>query len=885
MLRSGARAIRCATRAVGRWSVAVAVLAGLFLLPSESTADYSESFESAEASWRFVRADGPVRVDLPRRTFDESHGGSGCEHLRLSAGSGTYAWFAFSTGRAPIIHEVVSTLWLKSDRQGLQLMARVVLPRSRDPRTGETIRTYLRGPLYRETGSWQRLTISDLPELLDRQIPVLRSQFGPDVDPREAYLDQLVVNAYGGTGVTNVWIDDLEIVGHVGAKPDGRLNAVVQAAFTRPAENPGRPQVELAGSTLLVNGRPFMPRAIEHNGEALGQLKQLGFNTVKFSSTPTSEQLREAARLDLRLIAPPPHITPYQTIGAEFDPVLAWSLGVQLAEPDLTATRQLADEVRRGDPRSRPLVCNAHAALWNYSDIVDILNIGSQPLATSIELDDFQWQLTGRALSARRGTPYWATIQTEVPAGLIGQLNGMAGRRVTPPQVEPRQVRILVVRAIAAGMRGLVFASRTRLDQTDPVTRQRAANLQLINRQLQLIEPWVAAAQLVEPVETSHEDVQVTSLRVERATLLLVDRLGADQQLVLPPYEERNVSFVVPGASGSLVCYRVNTNGLQPLRQSRTAGGIQVTIDRLGSAAMLVVTEDALAIHHLTRQLQASRQELPTLRHGLVTAQLQETAAVHQELARFSRSLPEAERWFAAAQGNLDQASQLLRSGATHRAEAFLDRAENEIARIRHRHWKQAAGAFPTPVASPFCLSFSTLPLHWSMVERMQATRWSPNVLSGGSMDNLNQLVGAGWQQRRRDIAGVGVQVELATVGARSGASLRLIADPISERPPASIAAPPVWVISPPVAVQHRQMVRIHGWVNVPRELTGSRDGLLIFDSLGGPELAHRVRRTSGWEEFTIYRAATSSAPLTLTFALSGIGEAWLDDVTIELLQ
>ena len=36
---------------------------------------------------------------------------------------------------------------------------------------------------------------------------------GPSVDGREAYVERVVLNVYGGPGVTNVWIDDLEVAG------------------------------------------------------------------------------------------------------------------------------------------------------------------------------------------------------------------------------------------------------------------------------------------------------------------------------------------------------------------------------------------------------------------------------------------------------------------------------------------------------------------------------------------------------------------------------------------------------------------------------------------------------------------------------------------------
>lgn len=73
--------------------------------------------------------------------------------------------------------------------------------------------------------------------------------------------------------------------------------------------------------------------------------------------------------------------------------------------------------------------------------------------------------------------------------------------------------------------------------------------------------------------------------------------------------------------------------------------------------------------------------------------------------------------------------------------------------------------------------------------------------------------------------------------------------------------------------------------MKVPERIVGSDDALLIYDSESGEELAERIEQTNGWREFTLYRIATHSGELTLTFALAGFGEAWLDEVTVAVLK
>ena len=163
-----------------------------------------------------------------------------CEHIRFSAANGSTVYLRHEAPVARLIAELQTSVWVKSDRPGLQLFVRVVLPRSRDPRGGGPLSTLLPGSGYTQVGSWQQLRVDNVPQLIDRQTRVLRTQYGPNVDPREAYVDQVVLNVYGGVGTTNVWIDDLEIIGATGAAAVAISNDS-QTPNTMPYANTTRP--------------------------------------------------------------------------------------------------------------------------------------------------------------------------------------------------------------------------------------------------------------------------------------------------------------------------------------------------------------------------------------------------------------------------------------------------------------------------------------------------------------------------------------------------------------------------------------------------------------------------------------------------------------------
>jgi hypothetical protein len=57
------------------------------------------------------------------------------------------------------------------------------------------------------------------------------------------------------------------------------------------------------------------------------------------------------------------------------------------------------------------------------------------------------------------------------------------------------------------------------------------------------------------------------------------------------------------------------------------------------------------------------------------------------------------------------------------------------------------------------------------------------------------------------------------------------------------------------------------------------------MDSLGGPELALVVDKTSGWQMFRLIRCAAETTEMRLTFALTGLGSAKIDGVMIRTLE
>jgi len=885
------------------------------------TGGWFEGFEGPQPSWKVLGGNAQYRVEVHERIRAAAHSGEGCERLQLSGTGGSEVYLAHDAGYPQVIPELLPTLWVKADRPGIQFAAQVVLPRSLDPRSQRPLSVLVPGSSYTTVGRWQQLRIEDLPQQLRRQTWSLRSQFGPAVELREAYVERLLLNVYGGPGVTNVWIDDLDIAGHVGT-PGKKAEDPGPSSPSSPsapggvpgqgggpaavgsggASTPAAPRLRLVDSVLLAEDRPILPRIVEHRGEPLTLLRQLGFNGIWVRQGPSVDLLAECQRVGLWMVCPPPGGPSAEgieapdaalpEIGPAFDRVLAWDLGRGLgAEPaQVDAVCRWAQRVRAADRRQpgRPMVLWPETALRPYSRGIPSLFLGLSraPLGTSLPLSSYAAWLRERPLLAQLGTPVWTTVQTQ-PAEPLRQQWAALGVSAPPTcAISSELVQSLATTAIVAGSRGLVFESRTPLTAEDAETQARVRTLQLINLQLDVIEPWAAAGHFLATVAGSEPGVVAAELQREHSRLLIPLASGTSTQHVPGQPAFAAVSFVVPGIPETSSAWLMAPGGLQPLWPKRKAGGVQVALEGFDPGSPVLFTSDPKTDQNVRQQLARVGRRIAELQCELAAVELSQASRVAGRLAGRAAAVPETGAWLAAARRDLDQANAFLASRATAEASLWARRAMRPVRLLERTLWDRAVVLLDSPVSSPAAVFFATLPEHWSLMARLAASRPGEPLLAAGSMEDLDQWSQAGWRRLDHPADGVLAGADLSPAAAHTGRfGLRLTVQPgAAKQGPAQLESPPVWMVTPPVPVQPGWIVRIQGWVNVPKPITGSVDGLLIVDSLGGEPLAERIRHTTGWRQFTLYRVATQAETLSVSFALTGFGEAWVDDVSVQPL-
>lgn len=884
-----------------RRQIALALLAcGVALsFPVLGLSQVELDFEQGNPSWQLRETDCaiPTSAWTQRRTNLEKHGGQTSEQFHFQTGHGTKIMVAQAIEPSYLIPELQPELWVKSNRDGLRMLARVVIPKSQAPDGKGPVKIMIEGAKYTNAGNWQRLSFGtgpdSLEQLLQKQLWALRTKFGSAIDPEGAFIDLIVLNLYSGPGVCDVWVDDLRIAGAVSATESALIANGIDTtgaggAVRLTAQQDEVPQseslVRFDGNIMELRGQPFFVRAIQHNGEPFEWLRQIGFNVIELRSPATFDQLQAAQQLDLWLVCPPPTTAGLSPIGLEFDRVLAWSVGRNLTGRDYDNVRQLVKEIQHSDPRKgRPIVADVRSNWVDYGQTVHILSTNVDPIGGGFRLTQYGPWLAQRQQLAGKTVPIWAAIPTELPAEVIAQVAALSDR-VPPTPLQPQQLEFALFEALAGGARGLRFLSRSRLDATDPVTLLRAQTLKWLNVRVSQAEPWGAGGAVSGGLPLSDPKLKVTALQTERARLLLIQRPTELEQWTAGESPLDKISFVDVGASATDRAYWLAPSGMIPLPSSTIHGGAQIEIEHCPPLAMVVETDSPIVVNRLANSYRApdgqslSQLRADTLRNWLAIVQL-----IDQQMVGLGRSDVVASGAINEAITFLQRAEAMIAGSNAMTADEYFDQAEQRLALACKQFLSTARAPFRSAGASALLVHPLLVPNHWQLATQLGQANWQPNALAGGDFENLEHMVKNGWVNRRTEEENIETRVELspaATVGGSRGLSLSATSQSSGLD---VVESAPVWITSGNIPVKSGQMVRIHGWAKLDTAIQGSLEGLTIIDSLGGASLAERITRPGQWQEFSLYRGAAADGNLNITFALTGLGTALIDEVTVRI--
>ncbi len=446
--------------------------------------------------------------------------------------------------------------------------------------------------------------------------------------------------------------------------------------------------------------------------------------------------------------------------------------------------------------------------------------------------------------------------------------------------------------ALAAGCRGLGFWSDRFLADSHQ-GRDRLLTLALLNLELKMLEPLLVSA-TDEPswIDTSDGNVKAAVLRTDHGILVLPIWMGKGAQFVPGQAAVSKLSITVPQVPASTQAWEISPGQVHALKAERTTGGTKITLPEFGLTAAVLFTGNHAngIVPRLQNQARQTSQRAAKWGRDLAEEEIRKVAHVEEQLEKVGHTLPDGQQLLENAQKRLQLCSDHLAKGDYREADAEAQRALRPLRILMRNQWLQATKEMEgLPVASPYAVSFFTLPQHWRFLEQVHQAKPGANVLPGGDFELSPDKVSEGWlpQESALDSDEVTLVARRVTQNPKEGHQCLMlqILPKVPPPYPSALERAFVAINSPSVHLPPGTLVRISAWINLPGGIATSVDGALFYDSAGGEPLAVRQTDYMQWRKFTLYRWVPASGTINVTLALTGIGTVFFDDVRIEPLM
>lgn len=630
-----------------------------------------DDFESARPVWRQEQTDATVNLLAHERSRRAAHKGVTSERFHFVSGIGGAFYYSYPLPKLVVTDPLRAELFVRSNRAGIRIYGRVVLPKDRDPETGQPSFVMVAGSAYENADRWQRLVLTNLRPSIERQARVLRATTRRPVSLEGAYLERLVINLFGGIGETEVFLDDL-LIAPVTTQ-DVEVHAQPQPAPVQPerptpaAAGADAPMVKFDGPNKLVrkgrDGRYYdwVFTAIDAPDADVVELRRHGFDVLSDRADADPHRLAEAVRRGFFLMPRLDGTSEGHPIDADRmiataqrfpyrDAVAFWNLGEGLGratDPDargeeLERIRAVNSGLRRHPPGVSELTTACvEGGLPDYAFAPKNLSImGIHPICWGSVQDPFEvynYLKQRREITAlsNPGGLYAAWLPATAPPSVPMAVWGPG----TPPawgvpRVQPEQLRMLTYAALSAGYRGIGFHGDA--DLTGDLGRSLLIEMSFLNEEIDLIEsilangadpivmhgtslpdpstlppPGASPTQRVAPVKEPppHPSIRAAAIGTidRRGTLLLVSDLSSGAQYQPPQMAIDTICITVP-APQSAQAFEISPGEVKALdMRERVPGGTRITLKSFDTSTLILLTTDFGLKDRLEEQIQRVR--------------------------------------------------------------------------------------------------------------------------------------------------------------------------------------------------------------------------------------------------------------------------------------
>jgi hypothetical protein len=352
-----------------------------------------------------------------------------------------------------------------------------------------------------------------------------------------------------------------------------------------------------------------------------------------------------------------------------------------------------------------------------------------------------------------------------------------------------------------------------------------------------------------------------------------------------------NLTLTVPQVPVGTEAWEISPAEVRCLRQERVIGGTKITVPEFGLTTAIIFTSDNGPngiVVRLQEQVRQTAKLAAQWAAYLAEEELSKVGRVQEQLVRLGHPLPDGEKLMEDARKRSRASVDLFNKGNYREAYAEAERALRPLRILMRAQWDDAVKELQgLPVASPYAVSFYTLPRHLRFMELVHQGRPGTNVLPNGDFELAPDRVPEGWTAQETTLDDVVLTARRVPDEPKEGKQcLMLKIAPKNPQlpPPAALERTYLAINSPSIRLQPGTIVRISGSIRIPGPITASVDGALLYDSAGGEPLAVRLTEPTKWKQFVLYRRVPSSGTISVTLALTGLGTAYFDDIRIEPL-
>jgi hypothetical protein len=635
-----------------------------------------------------------------------------------------------------------------------------------------------------------------------------------------------------------------------------------------------QPRVQLLDNHLLVDGQPFFFHACWGAPDSnYSLLAQHHFNSVSIRIDGSLAPFREAAGCGLLTIpfALKPdtllnHLDMVDSLAAE-DWVLAWVIGDDLNYGHLASDTLARKAVEDRDLQHRPTTHDAIADYESLSTRTDMWSMYAFPLVRTNLLplggskpgglsEYGTWLKAMRELGYKDGRRrlFWTSAQAHVQNAYSLKYLGGPGRPTRFPDGD--HMRLIAAHAISAGAQGILWFRDKSLEDYY-LGADRYARTGIVGCELDVVGPLIAAAESTGArLATSDSTVWATPIYFPGGRLISLIKTGYSYHY--QPDRGEVTGLGIYGVSGNL--YQVGYDFV-PVQHDDVS---------FFMSSWLLETTDQAIVNQAEARHSAVRDDMAAFAIDELEARIDKVSAVIGKYgASELDSLQIARDWLASAKACPDPAC----------AGTFAEMGLARVRETQHRLWQ---GAWTPDVleAGLERMDFYILADSIDAVRCFQADScWSQDSLCNGAFSN--DTCWTGDVVLDENVYRSAPKALLLSSGARESEIL--------EEPAATVLS------TAPVPAAPRQCWKVEGWVNIPVPLASTSRGvsitLIAYDAGGGVKLEVSqdglIDSTGGWTRVEVahWLNDASITHIRVRLALYGIGEAYLDDFSLRLLD